>query len=258
MYWALWETRGNNLVEEFDSEAEGLQAVREMLAVNRPDLLDSLVLGAFYEEGEPRDVALPPVLDGEVLKTRLAEMAQEETAEAAHKVHARIRKWLAEEGWHIDDILVPPGSFNIVAVRDNGQAVNIFQPKEVLDHVALSLRWSHDRVRQLIGKISDERFSDLAWAIYRDASMMGVDVYDVDGSSPDMIFRMHVYFDGLTKDSIMQKIQLVNRVYGLAMRTSVRTQEVSGLIIGHTVSPEDVRRIMRPVAEDAGPLTVAG
>jgi hypothetical protein len=257
MHWELWDRRSANLIEEFGSEEEALQGVRDMLAVNSPDLVDEISLGAMYDEGEPRDVELPPVLRDEALKARLGEIAQEEVADAAHKVHARIRKWLAEEGWHIDEIPVPPDSFNVVALRDNGQAVNIFQPTDVLDCIALSLRWSYDRVRQLIGEISDNKLNDVKWAIYRDSSIMGVDIYDTRDSSADMILRTHVYFDGLTKDSLMQRIQLVNRAYSLAMRTSVRAQEEAGRSAGQVLSPEEVRRIMRPVAEAVGPLTAA-
>lgn len=178
-------------------------------------------------------------------------------AETAQKVQKKIRKWLTEDGWAIEDLPVPSDSFNVVAVRHNGLAINIFQPGDALDHVALSLRWTHDRIRQLIGDPSDSQLHDLVWNIYRDVSLMGLDIFDAKGSSTDMIFRTHAYFDGLTKDTLMQRIQLVNRAYALAMRMSVRAQEAPGRPAGHALSPEDVRRIMRPVAEAAGPITVA-
>lgn len=177
--------------------------------------------------------------------------------EATRAMHEKIRKWLAEEGWRIEDIPVLSGSFNIVALHSDGRAINVSQPEDVLDHVALSLGWTHGRVRQLIGEIGDSQLHDLVWNIYRDVSLMGLDIYDVKDSSIDMIFRAHIYFDGLTKDTLMQRVQLVNRAYALAMRMSVRAQEAPGRPAGHALSPEDVRRIMRPIAEAAGPLTVA-
>ena len=257
MHWELWDTQSANLVEDFATEDEALQAVREILAVNHPDYVHFLALGAMYDEGESRDEELPPVLSGAELQSRLAEIAQADVADATRSVHERIRKWLSEEGWRVDDLPVPPDSFNIVAVRHNGQAINIFQPKDVLDHVALSLRWSYDRVRQMIGELDDGKIDGLKWDIYRDSSLMGVDVYDANDSLEDLILRAYVYFDGLTKDTLMQRIQLVNRAYALAMRMSVRAQEAPDRPAGHALSPEDVRRIMRPIAEAAGPITVA-
>src|SRR4051794_25611653 len=73
MYWELWDTEVGALVETFLSADEGLQAVREILAVNRPDFIDDLALAAMYEEDESREVELPPALRGEELRARLAE-----------------------------------------------------------------------------------------------------------------------------------------------------------------------------------------
>src|SRR4051794_33276443 len=104
MHWEIWDRQSANLIEEFDSEEEALRAVREMLAVNGPDLVDELSVGAGYDEGEPHDVALPPALRDETLKARLAEMAQDEVTETTHKVHKRIREWLVEEEWAFDEV----------------------------------------------------------------------------------------------------------------------------------------------------------
>lgn len=257
MHWELWDTQSANLVEDFATEDKALQAVRELLAVNRPDYVNFLALGAMYDEGESRDEELPPVLSGAELQSRLAEIAREDAANTSRSVHERIRQWLAEGGWRIEDIPVPAESFNIVALHDDGRAINIFQPKDVLDHVALSLRWSHRRARQLIGEIDEKKLRELTWNIFRDASFMGIDIYDAEDSPLDMIFRVHAYFDDLKKDLLMQRIQLVNRAYALAMRRTVRAQDELEGSVGHALSPEDVRRIMRPVAEAAGPLTVA-
>src|SRR4051812_11262732 len=101
MHWELWDRLSANLIEEFGSEEEALQGVREMLAVNRPDLIDELSVGATYDEGEPHDVELPPSLYGENLKARLAELALDSAAEASRKAHGQIRKWMAEEHWSV-------------------------------------------------------------------------------------------------------------------------------------------------------------
>jgi hypothetical protein len=257
MYWELWDVGSKSRIADFESEAEALQAVREIVAANRPGLIDDLTLLAMYDDGEARDVELPPALDGEALKARLAETVEEEVAEAAHKVHKRIRKWLDEEGWHVNTVPIPPDSFNIVATHQDGRAINIFQAKMEQDSIAISLKWSRDRVQQLIGTLTDAEVNGVMWNIYRDVSLMGVDIYEPVEPAIAMILRTHLYFDGMTKDSLMQRIQLVNRAYALAMRTSLRVLEAPDRVETHTFSPEDLRRIVRPLAQVDDPLARA-
>ena len=123
MHWEIWDVESKNLVEDFDTEAEALQAVREILAVNRPDYIDALAVGAMYDEGEPRHEELPPILRGSGLKSRLAEIAQDEVANASRSVHDRIRMWLTEERWHIRDVDDPQASFNVMATLRTGQKI---------------------------------------------------------------------------------------------------------------------------------------
>lgn len=180
------------------------------------------------------------------------------SAEAtAHKVHQRVRKWLTEEHWHVDDVPIPPESFNIVAVGLDGQAINIYQHKEFLDHIALSLRWSYERVQQKIGQLDEHELRDVMWSIYRDAVMMGIEPFGIDTPSTSIMLRTHLYFDGLTKDTLMQRIQLVNRAYTLAMQTLIRALEARGHSDPSALSSEDLRRIMRPVPETGDLLTAA-
>jgi hypothetical protein len=257
MHWQLWDTESANLVETFATEAEALQGVRELLAVNRPDLIDELVLGAMYDEGESQEIELPPALDGAALRSRLAKPSQEAVASTSHKVHERIRRWLAEEGWQINDVPVPLDGFNIVAVRQDGQGINIYQHKDHRDHITLSLRWPHEYVREVLGQLPESALGDIVWNIYRDVSIMGVDFYGLDMPSTAMTIRDYAYCDGLTKDVLMHRIHLVNRAFTLAMRTFIRALEAPGRSGEHALSSEDLRRIMRPVPQADEPLTAA-
>src|SRR5256885_1604476 len=125
MHWELWEARSNNLVETFDSEGEGLQAVHEMLAVNAPDLIESLGLGAMYDEGEPHDAELPPALYGETLKARLVEFERATNLDASREVHQKIRRWLKEEGINAEDRPDPASTFNLLVRLRTGVTVNV-------------------------------------------------------------------------------------------------------------------------------------
>jgi hypothetical protein len=72
-----------------------------------------------------------------------------------------------------------------------------------------------------------------------------------------MMIRDFVYFDGLTKDTLMHRIQLVNRAYTLAMRTFVRAHPVTANSPAPTLTPDELRHIVRPVPQTDGPLTIA-
>ena len=127
MHWELWDTEVGALVETFPSEAEALRGVREILAVNSPDLVNALVLGAMYDEEEPRDRELPPVLGGKELLSYLATTPESPVVTAAALVvHERIRQWLAEENWDVRKVDDPQSSFNVMATLPSGPNVNIF------------------------------------------------------------------------------------------------------------------------------------
>lgn len=223
MHWELWETESANLVETFDTEAEGLQAVREMLAVNKPDLIDSLVLGASFDEDEPDDVALPPVLGGEALKARLAELAHEEIAEATHKVHARIRKWLTEEGWRVEDFPDDNSHFNLIVSLANGQTMNIIQSKGKVDSFVITTRLSlQDNIGPSFSKLPIQRQGDVVWGLFRDLSIIGVEFRGPGIPLSEIEYFAPVFFDGLTKDTLIQRMYMISRALTLSAGTLLR------------------------------------
>src|SRR4051812_23572254 len=138
MYWELWDVASRSRIADFASEAEAIQAVREILVANSPGLIDDLTLVAMYDDGESRDVELPPVLEGEKLHARLAEMAEETAADASRRVHAQIKRWLAEERWEVRDIPNPNAWLNIVVTLQSGQGLRIFQASDHLDHITIA------------------------------------------------------------------------------------------------------------------------
>jgi len=230
MHWELWDRGSANLIEEFRSEVEALQGVRDMLAANSPELVDELSIGAVHDEGEPHGAELPPSLYGEALRARLAAMGQkqeqETDAEAAQNVHARIRRWLAEEGWHVRDVPDPQARFNIMATLQGGQNVNIFQYEQHIDHLTVSQHWQYDsQLAEDIGQLPRRIQRDMVWDIYRDVSFMGVDFSGHDVPPQEMIFRSYIYFDALTKDSLIQRVLLTIRALHLAVRTVMRSLE---------------------------------
>ena len=75
MHWELWDMESGNLVEEFDTEEEGLRGARDVLAANAPDFAEHLALGAVCDVGESAATDLPPVLRGAALVEKFGELS---------------------------------------------------------------------------------------------------------------------------------------------------------------------------------------
>jgi hypothetical protein len=52
MFYELRDLESGNIVGDFDSEADALQVVRDVLEVNDPDLVEALSLGRTSDDGE--------------------------------------------------------------------------------------------------------------------------------------------------------------------------------------------------------------
>jgi hypothetical protein len=57
MSYELWDTETRNIVETFESEADALQAARELIALNAPAYPGALALVFEDDEGETTLVA---------------------------------------------------------------------------------------------------------------------------------------------------------------------------------------------------------
>jgi hypothetical protein len=229
MHWELWDIGSGNLVEDFATEDEALHAVREILAVNRPDFIDFLALGVMYDEGEPRDEELPSVLRGAELQARLAEIAQEAVTDTARKMHKRIMTWMAEERWSVRDVSNPDWPLSVIVTLEGGQSVDIFQHRDYVDRITVAQHWNFDEeFRNRFLKLSDRVQRDVIHDIYRDVNMSGLDLARLGIPPTEIRYGAFIYPDGLTKDALIQKMLLVVRMHALTMRTFGRAFAEAG------------------------------
>jgi hypothetical protein len=224
MHWELWDRQSNSIIGTFATEMEALRGVRKILAANGPDYVDSLVLGAMYDEGAPRHTELPPVLEGAALRFRLSESGQVASGDnAARAMHERIRIWLAEEDWLVEDVPDPPSSLNLMVTLQGGKAVNIFQRKAHLDHITVAQHWVfEDALRSDIAALSADAQHETLEAVYRDALLTGVEAGRLGLPPRELRFAAFVYFDGLTKDALIQRMLLILRALALSTQTIAR------------------------------------
>ncbi len=83
--YELWDTRSKNLLEEFDSESEALEAVRGYLDANNPELLDDLLVNPVSDAEVVGASGRLPVLRGDALRARIDAL----TAQAVSVVAGR-------------------------------------------------------------------------------------------------------------------------------------------------------------------------
>jgi hypothetical protein len=74
MMYELWHIASGNLLEEFASEREALEAVIAYLEANSPGLVDELAVSAVPTDESETRVPLPTTLAGADLRGRLSEL----------------------------------------------------------------------------------------------------------------------------------------------------------------------------------------
>jgi hypothetical protein len=224
MHWELWDTQANSNIGTFVTEIEALRGIRKLLAANGPGYIDRLVLGAMYDEGAPRHTELPPVLEGAALRLRLAESGQSASGDsAARAMHERIRLWLAEEDWLVEDVPDSPSSLNIMVTLPSGKAVNIFQRKDHQDHITVAQHWVFaGALRSDIAALPTDVQHEILAGVYRDTLLTGVDLGGLGIPPRGMHIAAFVYFDGLTKDALIQRVLQIFRALALSIQTIAR------------------------------------
>jgi hypothetical protein len=56
--YELWDTESRNLLDDFDTEAEALEAVLELVALNGPDSAGTMALTRVHANGQMVTVAM--------------------------------------------------------------------------------------------------------------------------------------------------------------------------------------------------------
>jgi hypothetical protein len=70
MMYELWHIASGNLLEDFETESEALDAVRGYVEANGDAIIDELSVSAAPTSAAEASSALPPALRGEALRRR--------------------------------------------------------------------------------------------------------------------------------------------------------------------------------------------
>jgi hypothetical protein len=140
-------------------------------------------------------------------------------ADALREVHEKIRRWLAEENLAVRDVDDPQSSFNVMAMFQSGQGINIYQLKDNHDHITLHEHVViNDPFRLEYNRLPDGIRLNIYTDIFRDSSLLDVDFDGLIEPINEMRYRARIYFDGLTKDTFLRGIRRVLRAYALSVQ----------------------------------------
>jgi len=104
-----------------------------------------------------------------------------------------------------------------------GQSINIFQRKEHLDHITFHEHLVLDeRFRSDLERLGTEAQYSLVSEINRDVLLTGVELEGLVIPIGELHLYAYTYFDGLTKNSFMQRILLVLRALSLSAQPLIR------------------------------------
>lgn len=135
-------------------------------------------------------------------------------------VHDRIRRWLAEEHWAARDVATSDFPFSIIVTLDGGQIIDIFQHRDYVDRITLTQHWKFDEeFREKFSELEDSIQRGVIFNIYRDVLMSGLDLTLLEVPLREMRYGVFIYYDGLTKDVLIQKLLLIARMSHLIMRS---------------------------------------
>jgi hypothetical protein len=170
----------------------------------------------------------------------------------AHEVHERIRRWLAEEHWAVRDVATADFPFSIIVTLEGGQVIDVFQHRNYVDRITLAQHWNFDEeFRETFSKLPDDVQRGVIYDIYRDVLTSGLDLARLGVPLREMRYGAFIYYDGLTKDVLVQKLLLIARMHHLTMRTFGRAHAEAG-------RPSEVAsNLLHLVPAASGPLTAA-
>ena len=94
---------------------------------------------------------------------------------------------------------------------------------------------------------------------------MGVEFSGLETPATELTLQTSIYFDGLTKDTFIQRVLLTLRALGIAVRTYLRALEAQSGPDSHGRSPEqrvftreELREIVQVLPRADAPVTIAG
>lgn len=158
-------------------------------------------------------------IDSVLFEGGMAMSTQLPTTQESMRYKTRINGWLLEEGWRVVTQNSPYASW-VLTVQDSQKHNITFtqkhnRPDQIIINVAVDVSESNK-----YSWYAMEQDARRMFALDLQIALMSVDVeFQAMGPSPEapeqFIFTQRIYYDGLTKDTFLQRLSWVRRAVSL-------------------------------------------
>jgi hypothetical protein len=128
------------------------------------------------------------------------------------KVKSNIQKWLLEDGYKIESQPDQNTLFRFIATDKSGIKTIIVQPTLMLDQIVIGAGINVDNVQQsLLQTLENKERLDFLWDLRFGLLNLDVGFHGISLPLEKIEISKTIYYDGLTKDALLQKVSNVTR-----------------------------------------------
>lgn len=136
------------------------------------------------------------------------------------KVKSNIQKWLLEDGYKIESQPDQNMLFRFIVTDKSGIKTIIAQPMLILDQVVIGAGINVDNTQQsLLQTLENKERLDFLWDLRFGLLDLDVGFQGISLPLKGIEISKTIYYDGLTKDALLQKVSNVRRAVIFAMWT---------------------------------------
>jgi len=130
----------------------------------------------------------------------------------------KIEEWLQEEGWTVGHETVPGASWVLTARDAQGRPLTLGHPSAGKDQIVIQLGIALDTsLQQQIGQIEPSERRNLIFDLHEAAILLGVQYADIKEPLRQFLLQCVCYFDGLSKNELLGRINRVRDAGVLAL-----------------------------------------
>jgi hypothetical protein len=136
------------------------------------------------------------------------------------KVKSNIQKWLLEDGYKIESQPNQDTLFRFVATDRTGIKTIIVQPKLMLDQIVIGAGIQFDNAQQsALQTLENKNRLDFLWDLRFGLLNLDVGFNGVAMPLKGIEITKTIYYDGLTKDALLQRVSNIKRAVIFTMWT---------------------------------------
>jgi hypothetical protein len=145
-------------------------------------------------------------------------LADEEEKDYVTAWRDKIEEWLQEEGWTVGHETVPGVSWVLTARDAQGRPLTLGHPSASKDQIVIQLGLVLDTsLQQQIGQIEATGRRNLIFDLHEAAILLGIQYGEISEPLRRFFFQCVCYFDGLSKNELLGRINRVRDAGVLAM-----------------------------------------